>query len=121
MSESRPGRNPRVSDEEIIEVFQNAKTPVLTTSMAAEEVSIGKRALLNRLNDLEERNILNRMDVGARGQVWWLSDAYKAEQRPDYLKSFGKYADTDVGETVRAVGTELDEDFQERQEEFFDN
>lgn len=68
----KPGRKPRVTDEEILQLFKDADPPVLTASALADELPIGHRALLNRLNTLWDRETLDRMDVGPRGRVWWL-------------------------------------------------
>ncbi|EMA56387.1 hypothetical protein [Halococcus thailandensis] len=70
--EQKPGRKPRVTDEEILQLFKDADPPVLTASALADELPIGHRALLNRLNTLWDRETLDRMDVGPRGRVWWL-------------------------------------------------
>lgn len=116
--ESSVGRKPRVTDEEIIEVFRVAKTPVLTTTMAADELPIGKRALLNRLTDLEEEGKLESMDVGPRGKVWWAPEDAEEDEK-DYLKSFGKYEDTNIAESVEAVGERFDQDVRESRDELF--
>ena len=71
-SGGKPGRKPRVTDEEILQLFRDADPPVLTASALAEELPIGHRGVLNRLNTLWDRGTLDRMDVGPRGRVWWL-------------------------------------------------
>lgn len=110
------GRNPRVTDEEILDVFRAAETPVLTTTMAADELPIGRRAVLNRLESLRERGALNRMEVGPRGQVWWIPDEDETDE-PAYLKSFGKYEGTNIAESVEAVSERLDRDMRERRDD----
>lgn len=116
--ESSVGRKPRVTDSEIIEVFREADTPVLTTSMAADELPIGKRALLDRLNSLEVDHKLESMDVGPRGKVWWAPEGAEEDEK-DYLKSFGKYEDTNIAESVEAVGERFDRDVEESRDELF--
>lgn len=74
MSEhSTPGRNPRVSDEEILEVFRRIDDPVLSTSEVADELSIKRRATLTRLQRLAEHDVLARKQAGGRNTVWWLT------------------------------------------------
>lgn len=74
MSEhSTPGRNPRVSDEEILEVFRRTDDPVLSTSEVADELSIKRRATLTRLQRLAENGVLARKQAGGRNTVWWLA------------------------------------------------
>jgi DNA-binding Lrp family transcriptional regulator len=59
------------SDEDLLEVFQESERPVLTAKQIAGEVSIGRKAVLERLRGLEDRDVLERMEVGARAVVWW--------------------------------------------------
>jgi hypothetical protein len=67
----------KARDENILGVFEGSDDPVLTTSEVAEELPIGKRATLNRLEDLVDRDELDSKDVGV-GRVWW-----RATPEPD--------------------------------------
>src|SRR6056297_2617387 len=60
----------KARDENILGVFETTDDPVLTTSEVAEELPIGKRATLNRLEDLVDREEIDSKDVGV-GRVWW--------------------------------------------------
>lgn len=71
MSNDGPGRRPRVSDEEILAVFEHADDPVLLASEVAEELSIGRRAVYDRLRKLESEGTLKSKKTGARSSVWW--------------------------------------------------
>jgi hypothetical protein len=64
----------KARDENILGVFEATDDPVLTTSEVAEELPIGKRATLNRLEDLVDRDELDSKDVGV-GRVWWRATA----------------------------------------------
>lgn len=66
------GRRPSVTDEEIIAIFETADEPVLTTAEVAEQLDIGTRATLNRLDTLLNDGILTSKNVGS-GRVWWLA------------------------------------------------
>lgn len=66
-----PGRNPDVSDEEILDVFERSDDPILTASEIAEELEIGRRGMLARLESLEEEGVLRSKKVGGRSVVWW--------------------------------------------------
>lgn len=66
------GRPPRVSDEEILDVFREADDPVLIASEVAEELPIGRRGVYNRLENLAEDGRLEYKKIGGRGTVWWL-------------------------------------------------
>ncbi|WP_331234852.1 winged helix-turn-helix domain-containing protein [Natronorarus salvus] len=72
MSDERRGRKPRVSDEEILDVFRNSADPVLIASEIAEHVDISRRAVNYRLTNLEDEGILRSKQVGGRSTVWWL-------------------------------------------------
>lgn len=63
----------KARDENILGVFESTVDPVLTTSEVAEELPIGKRATLNRLEDLVERGEIESKDVGV-GRVWWRAE-----------------------------------------------
>jgi Fe2+ or Zn2+ uptake regulation protein len=61
----------KVGDEELLEVFREAETPVLTASMAADRLPIGRQAVYERLQKLEEQGRIDRLKVGGRAVVWW--------------------------------------------------
>lgn len=69
------GRKPRVSDGEIMEVFQSTPDPVLSTAEVAEALPIKRRGAFNRLEALEERGSLSSKSIGGRNRVWWLGDS----------------------------------------------
>jgi hypothetical protein len=60
----------KARDDNILGVFEATDDPVLTTSEVAEDLPIGKRATLNRLEDLVDRGEIASKDVGV-GRVWW--------------------------------------------------
>ena len=72
----------KARDENILGVFEASDDPVLTTSEVAEELPIGKRATLNRLEDLVDRDELDSKDVGV-GRVWWRAAPEPEEPEPD--------------------------------------
>jgi predicted ArsR family transcriptional regulator len=76
MSEqSKPGRKPRVTDEEVIAVLRENDDPVLSTAEVADELPIKRRATLTRLQRLAENGVLARKQAGGRNTVWWLARA----------------------------------------------
>lgn len=66
-----PGREPTVTDDEILEAFESASDPVLTTVELASELSLGRRGMLDRLKELEAKGVLKSKKAGARSLVWW--------------------------------------------------
>lgn len=69
-----PGRPPRVSDEEILDVFRESEDPFLIASEVAEGLPIGRRGVYNRLEKLADEGELNYKKIGGRGTVWWLAE-----------------------------------------------
>jgi hypothetical protein len=82
----------KARDENILSVFEGTDDPVLTTSEVAEELPIGKRATLNRLEDLVTRNELDSKDVGV-GRVWW-----RAVPEPDSVAAEPEAGPTDTAD-----------------------
>lgn len=77
-SNSTSGRNPRVTDEELLAVFRATDDPVLSTAEVATELPIKRRATLTRLHTLADAGRLSYKKMGGRNLVWWLID--QAEQ-----------------------------------------
>lgn len=71
------GRKPRVSDEELLDVFRETVDPVLSTAEVAEALPIKRRGTLNRLRRLQEGGHLASKQIGGRNTVWWLTDEEK--------------------------------------------
>jgi len=65
------GRKPTVSDEEILAVFEEASDPVLKAGEVADQLSIGRRVVYDRLRALEDEGVLKSKKTGARSAVWW--------------------------------------------------
>lgn len=60
-----------MSDDEILAAFREASDPVLTTAEVSDQIGIGHRGTLVRLESLAEDGELKRKSVGP-GFVWWL-------------------------------------------------
>jgi hypothetical protein len=71
MSDSTPGRKPRVTDSELLAVFEQTDDPVLSTAEVADAVPIKRRGTLNRLQRLADEGELASKQVGGRNTVWW--------------------------------------------------
>jgi len=70
---SSSGRPPRESDETILSVLRSTADPVLSTAEIAEQLTIKRRSTLNRLRDLETKELVESKQIGGRNTVWWLS------------------------------------------------
>jgi len=66
-----PGRPPKVTDEEILGTFKSTNDPILTASEVAEQLTVGRRGILTRLEKLEERGYLQSKKIGGRSTAWW--------------------------------------------------
>jgi len=66
-----PGREPTVSNEEILEVFRDASDPVLTTAEVANAIGLGRRGTFDRLKQLSNEKEIQMKKVGETGAVWW--------------------------------------------------
>jgi len=126
MESSKPGPNPRVSDEEILSRLREAEGPVLSTADLADRLPIARRATLNRLKRLRERGVVESYAVGGRNTVWWATDeavlSEEIDSAADRLSGFGALAeDEGFAREVERVREELNEGFEERQRDLFGN
>lgn len=69
-----PGRQPTISDEDILDVFRQSEDPVLSTAEVANTIEMGERGTLSRLKQLTDEGSIKRKKVGAKATVWWLND-----------------------------------------------
>jgi predicted transcriptional regulator len=67
-----PGRDPKVSDEELLRAIATATAPVVTTTEIADRVGLEQQSVYERFKKFEERRWLARKKVGSRAVVWWL-------------------------------------------------
>ncbi|RLM63750.1 hypothetical protein [Halorubrum sp. Atlit-26R] len=72
--DSTPGRKPRVTDDEILDVLRASDDPVLSTAEVTEQLPIKRSATYKRLNALREDGRLIGKEIGGRNTVWWVSD-----------------------------------------------
>lgn len=63
-------RGPEVTDQEILSVFANADDRRLRTEEALDELPIPEEDLIDRLEDLSERDLLVRDDEVEPGERW---------------------------------------------------
>ncbi|MFC7225559.1 hypothetical protein ACFQKF_21085 [Halalkalicoccus sp. GCM10025322] len=108
-----------VDDTAILKAIDQAPGPVATAAELADILPIGRRAIRERLLDLEERGKVARKTVGARSVVWWLSRDDTSDDTPDFRSGFGALTGSDFAEQVEAVGDDLDQDFRESERELF--
>ena len=78
--DAKPGRKPRVTDEEILQLFWETDDPVLSTDEVTEQLSIGRSATYKRLKSLREEGRLQAKTIGKKNTVYWLDEAEKGER-----------------------------------------
>jgi predicted transcriptional regulator len=78
------GRKPTVSDYEILEIFVFSTDPFLHPTEIVDKVAIDSRqGVYKRLDDLEERGLLDSKKAGGARNFWITADgrAYVEENR----------------------------------------
>ncbi|MDQ2055961.1 MarR family transcriptional regulator [Halobellus sp. H-GB7] len=61
------------SDVKYIREMILSPDPVVTAVELAEEVGVSQQAAHSKLEDLEERGLVESKAVGSRAVVWWLT------------------------------------------------
>jgi hypothetical protein len=69
---SNSGRKPRVTDEEILQIFRETDDPVLSTAEVTEQLPIKRSATYKRLSSLRDDGRLTGKEIGGRNNVWWI-------------------------------------------------
>jgi len=73
-NDTTPGRKPRVTDDEILQLFRDTDDPVLSTAEVTEQVSIKRNGTYKRLSGLREDGQLTGKNIGGRNTVWWIPE-----------------------------------------------
>nr|WP_282594271.1 winged helix-turn-helix domain-containing protein [Halorientalis brevis] len=67
------GRKPTVSDDKILTIIADATDPVLSAPEIADQLTIGEQGTYQRLQDLEDRGLVESKKIG-QGRAWWITD-----------------------------------------------
>jgi hypothetical protein len=76
----------KTRDTDIITIFESTDETFLSTSEVAEQLPIGKRATLNRLNRLHTDGKIEKKKIGV-GCTWWLPSEDESISPPDDLSA----------------------------------
>lgn len=68
------GRKGKVSDEEILRAIEDHRAPAVGVTDLAEELSITRQAVYERLGSLHDDGLVEKYKV-SRDTVWYLSNA----------------------------------------------
>lgn len=69
------GREPTISDAEIIREIAVAPDPIVTSVELAEEIDMTQQGAYSRLESLEDKGLVRSKKVGSRARVWWMTDS----------------------------------------------
>ena len=73
-NDTTPGRKPRVTDDEILQLFRDTDDPVLSTAEVTEQVSIKRNGTYKRLSALRDDGQLTGKNIGGRNTIWWIPE-----------------------------------------------
>ncbi|WP_436935928.1 hypothetical protein [Halovenus marina] len=73
-NDTTTGRKPRVTDDEILQLFRDTDDPVLSTAEVTNQLPIKRSATYKRLSALRDDGELTGKDIGGRNTVWWIPD-----------------------------------------------
>lgn len=125
----KPGQKRRVTDDELLAVFRESDEPVLRASEVAEQVSISRRGVSKRLENLLDESDLRRKKLGNVVMYYvpagGTDDGDKDEQQPleefqDHVDSAGDFApqlDEDGREAAAGMAYNLLSTFEDKEEE----
>ena len=71
MVHTMAGREPTITDNDVLDVFRGATDPFLTTKEVSDELDLGRRGTYDRLTDLADEGKLERKKVGESAIIWW--------------------------------------------------
>jgi len=89
----------KVTDQDVLKVFDAEDAPVLTANELGEKLSVSRSAMTHRLNRMREEGLVDRKQTGARAVAWWstVAPAPSAETRRDIEATEGE---VERGETT---------------------
>ncbi|WP_247377894.1 winged-helix domain-containing protein [Halorientalis brevis] len=62
-----------MSDDKILTIIADATDPVLSAPEIADQLTIGEQGTYQRLQDLEDRGLVESKKIG-QGRAWWITD-----------------------------------------------
>lgn len=67
----------KISEQDILKIFDNADEPFLTASEIADELPVSRQAINYRLDQMREKDLVGKKKTGARAVGWWAKVAPK--------------------------------------------
>lgn len=65
----------KVTDNDILLVFERHDAPFMSAKEVAEELPITKSAVNHRLNQMQDDGLVAKKKIGARAVAWWALEA----------------------------------------------
>lgn len=96
----------KVSEQDILEVFDLSADPFLTATEIAGELPISRQAVYHRLEGMREKGLVNRKKTGARSAGWWSTVAPRLD--PDVADSSAS-AEREGAVSLEDLEAEFDE------------
>jgi len=93
MSENQPRSDAgkfgeKVTEQDILKVFDASDDPFLTTSELADELPLSRQAIHHRLTQMRGEGLVDKKKTGARGAGWWATVAPRLN--PDVAEQAAK-------------------------------
>lgn len=116
----------KASLDDVVAVLREADEPVTGTELG-KRLDISNRTALDKLNELHDRGIVERKEVGARAVVWWLDPerdhtTADIESAADRVGGRGLFADADgeaFADAVEASREEVAQGYEDRHDDLF--
>jgi predicted ArsR family transcriptional regulator len=61
----------KITDQDILKVFDNTDDPFLTAGEIADQLPVSRQAVNYRLDRMHEEGVVDRKKTGARAVGWW--------------------------------------------------
>lgn len=65
----------KVTEQDILKAFDATDDPFLTTTELAERLPVSRQAIHHRLEQMREKELVDKKKTGARGAGWWATVA----------------------------------------------
>ena len=72
MGDNGGGRPQKVTTDDVLEELQKVDEPVGTAAELAARLDVSSQTVVRRLEELEDRSVVSRKQVGANAVVWWV-------------------------------------------------
>jgi len=68
---SKESRERKISEQDILKLFDDANEPFMTASEIAEQLPVSRQAVNYRLGQMNEKDLVGKKKTGASSVGWW--------------------------------------------------